>query len=286
MASTAASLMQTLNNFIVALPSEAAPLIDALRLNRCTRARGVKLYRRDNYRLVISGVGKTAAAAAVGYIAGSEPADTRHIWLNIGIAGHATLSKGAVGIAHRIIDQATGATYYPAIAFRAPCASYSLVCYDAPNTTYADEAMCDMESSGFFAAASRFSSVEFIHSIKIISDNSDSDIAALNRTTISEMIKAHLTMIETLAELLERLAERHLAPGIALPIDTLIARWHFTATQQSQLRDIARRWALVRAEHKWPADALAHCASSREVIAHLSAALDQTPLKLLGSTAS
>ena len=278
--------MQILNNFIVALPSEAAPLIDALELRRCNRARGVKLYRRDKYRLVISGVGKIAAATAVGYIAGSEPADTRHIWLNIGIAGHATLPKGSVGIAHRIIDQATGQTYYPSIAVRAPCASYSLVCYDAPSTTYADEAMCDMESSGFFTAAYRFSSVEFIHSIKIISDNSASDIAALNRTAISEMIEAHVTLIESFAELLGSIAATHLATVNALPLDTLLARWHFTATQQSQLRDIASRWALVRAEHRWPGDALAHCTSSREVIAYLGAAIDQTPLKLRGSTES
>ncbi len=278
--------MHTLTNLIVALPSEAAPLIDNFRLSRCTKARGLKVYGRDNIRLVIAGVGKIAAAAAVGYIAGTEPADARHIWINIGIAGHATLPKGSLAIAHRIIDRATGATFYPAFACPVPCDSYSLTCHDAPNTAYADAEMHDMESSGFFATASRFSSVEFIHSIKVISDNSARDIGLLTREIISEMIGVHAATVKSFAARLECLADSHLAPGIALPLEALLARWHFTATQQSQLRDIARRWALVRADHEWPGDAFARCKSSRDVISHLNAELEQTPIQLSSSAES
>lgn len=276
--------MRVLNNFIVALASEAAPLIDSLELSRCSESSKVKLYRRDNYRLIICGIGKTAAAAAVGYIAGTESADTRHIWLNIGIAGHSTLAKGSIGIAHRIIDQATGTTYYPAMAFHTPCASYSLVCHDAPDTTYASDAMSDMESSGFFAAASKFSSVEFIHSLKIISDNTSKDIRSLNRTTISKMIAAHVKLIESFAELLESIAVKHLPTVKALPLDILLARWNFTATQQSQLRDLARRWTLLRPEHRWPTGEIFLCTSSHEAIEYLKSELESTPIKLQGST--
>jgi adenosylhomocysteine nucleosidase len=266
--------MQRLINFIVALPSEAAPLIDALRLSRCTRTSGVKLYQRDNFRLIVCGVGKIAAATAVGYIAGTEQADTQHIWLNVGIAGHSSLPKGSVGIAHQVTDKATGTTHYPAFVFRAPCASYALVCHDAPTTTYAGDAMCDMESVGFFAAATRFSTVEFIHSIKIISDNSTADIKAINRTNIRQMIEAHVALVVSFANLLEDIAVTHLTPAIPLPLDSLLARWHFTATQKTQLTDIARRWALVRSRHHWPTDELEGYSSSREVITHLRAVLD------------
>lgn len=272
--------MQSLINFIVALPSEAQPLIKYFKLSPCTQAFGVKLYSRDCFRLVVSGVGKTAAAAAVGYLAGAAQTDTHHIWLNVGIAGHPNLPKGSVGIAHRITDQATGATYYPSIAFRAPCASYALVCHDAPTATYAGAAMCDMESSGFFATASRFSSVEFIHSVKIVSDNSASDIEALNRASISAMIETHLTLIEAMATLLKRIATAHLPPVIELPLASLLTRWHFTATQKVQLRELARRWALLRSEQTWPIDGLTDCSSSREVIARLNAVLARTALKL------
>ena len=270
--------MQTLINFIVALPSEGKPLIKSLGLRPCASAHGIKLYQRDNFRLAVSGIGKAASAAAVGYVAGSEPPDTHHIWLNVGIAGHAYLPQASTGIAHMITDQATGVSYYPSIAFRSPCESYALACFDKPTTTYADDAMCDMESSGFFTAASRFSTVEFIHCLKIVSDNSSTDINQLNRTTISGLIEKNLELIETVAGLLQGIATTHLTQPIALPLDGLLVRWHFTSTQQTQLRDLARRWALVRADHEWPGDGILGCASSREVIASLGTILDRVAL--------
>ncbi len=69
--------MQTLTNFVVALPSEAKPIIHRLGLRREDQTRGMKRYRRDNFQLVVSGVGKVASAMAVGYIAGSCPSDNR-----------------------------------------------------------------------------------------------------------------------------------------------------------------------------------------------------------------
>ena len=138
--------------------------------------------------------------------------------------------------------------------------------------------MCDMESSGFFTAASRFSTVEFIHSLKVISDNPATDINRLNPKTIGGLIENNLELIETVAGLLQGIAMTHLTQPIALPLDSLLDRWHFTVTQQMQLRDLARRWALVRADHEWPGDGILRCASSREAIALLSTILDQVTL--------
>ncbi len=197
--------MRTLINFIIALGCEAQPLIDHLGLKRSSEARGVKLYRHNHYRLIVSGVGKAASASAVRYIAGNEPSGSRHIWLNIGIAGHAHLPKGAPGIAHFIIDTATGGSFSPLIAFQPPCPTYALACYDKPTTNYPADTMCDMESAGFFRAALQFSSIEFIHALKIASDNSAADINALDRTTISLLVKSNLNVITTLADRLGKI---------------------------------------------------------------------------------
>lgn len=272
--------MRNVVSFVVALPSEARPIVDALRLQRSERTDNVKLYERENIRLIVSGIGKIASAAAVGYIAGNELTECSFIWINVGIAGHAHLPPGTVGIAHVVVDQATASTYYPAIAFPAPCESYALACFDKPTTSYAGAAMCDMESSGFCAAASRFSSVEFIHVLKVISDNSAGDIEALDRSAITTLIEGKLEIIEELAETLERLAERHLPKPIAMPLEALLERWRFTTTQRVQLRDLARRWALVCPESEWPPPRLRFCQSARDVITELTTTLDTNPLCL------
>jgi hypothetical protein len=98
------------------------------------------------------------------------------------------------------------------------------------------------------------------------------------------MIAAHVKLIESFAELLESIAVKHLPSVKALPLDILLARWNFTATQQSQLRDLARRWALLRPEHRWPTGEIFLCTSSHEAIEYLKSELERTPIKLQGST--
>ncbi len=270
--------MQTFTNFVVALPSEAKPIIQRLGLRLDDQTHGVKRYRRDNFQLVVSGVGKVASATAVGYLAGAGPAHARHIWLNVGIAGHAHLPKGTATIAHCITDLATGISFYPSIVFRPPCRTSDIVCHDEPTTSYSSNAMCDMESSGFFAAASRFSTVEFVHALKVVSDNSAADIGALDRTKITALIGDNLDCIERLADTLNDIDRNHVPRANALALDPLLERWHFTVTQQTQLRELARRWVVVGPEPEWPWADLEHCGTSREVLARIGAALDQAAL--------
>jgi len=272
--------MQTLTNFVVALPSEAKPIIHRLGLRPDEQTHGLRRYRRDNVQLVVSGVGKVASATAVGYIAGAYPPDTRHIWLNVGIAGHAHLPKGTATIAHRITDLASGSSFYPSIVFRPPCRTSDIVCHDEPTTSYASDAMCDMESSGFFAAASRFSTVEFVHALKVVSDNTAADIGALDRKKITALIDDNLDHIERLADTLNEIDANHLPRTTPLALGPLLERWHFTVTQRTQLRELARRWAVVRPEPEWPWRDLEHCDTSREVLARIGTALDQTKLQL------
>ncbi len=267
--------MQILTNFVVALASEAKPIIKRFRLKRCEEARGVTLFARDNIRLIVSGIGKAASATAVGYVAGSELHDTIHIWLNVGIAGHQTLAPGSVGMAHVITDRATGIAYYPSLVFRTPCPSYALECFDEPTTTYAGDAMCDMESSAFFSAAARFSSVEFVHALKIISDNSAADIATLDRASISALVETSLDNIEFVTDTLSRLAAEHLFATV-LPSDALLVRWRFSATQKHQLAALARRWAALRPHDEWPGDALQSCHDARAVLSRIGTIVDSS----------
>lgn len=271
-------------NIVTALPSEAQPIIEFFGLHEEQPARNAKVWGSDNLRLIISGVGKAASAAAVGYLAGAAAPDIRHAWLNIGIAGHASAPVGTIGLAHSIVDIATNAVAYPSIVFNSPCHSYPLACYDQPTTDYPDDTLCDMESSAFFSAASRFSELEFVHLLKIVSDNSAAEIEALSRAKINALLKGQLEVIDKLIIALTQLDAKHRPCPLVLTLDELLKRWHFTVTQQVQLRELARRWALLKVDQAWPPEAqIRECTTAREVLAQVSDMLASTAFRFSGS---
>jgi adenosylhomocysteine nucleosidase len=257
-------------NIVVALPSEARPIVEHLSLRHERTAGGMKYYRSENVSLAVSGVGKTASAMAVGFLAAMADSEDRHVWLNVGIGGHAKLPIGTSIIAHTITDHATGRSLFPSIVFNLPCESYPVRCFDEASTDYPFNAICDMESSAFYAAASRITEVEFAHVLKIVSDNSECDIRALDRNRIHSLVHGNLGVLDATLAALVDLDTKHRPEPVRLAIEGLTSQWHFTVTQQAQLRDVARRWLLLRPNSSWPPmDELRVCAGAREVLAQL-----------------
>ena len=74
-------------NFVVALASEAKPLISHYGLTLQSHRRGFPLYAGTDLRLVVTGIGRVRVAAGTAFLAGSN-SDASGPWLNIGIAGH------------------------------------------------------------------------------------------------------------------------------------------------------------------------------------------------------
>lgn len=260
-------------NFVCALPSEARPIIEHYALQRSVDARHRHIYRAGSTQLIVSGVGKLASACAVGHLAALTPASIEGLWLNVGIAGHSTRPQGAIGIAHSITDKATSKNYYPAIAFAAPCASYAVSCFDQPTTTYDGDALCDMESSGFISAASRYSSVEFCHVLKVVSDNSASDFPSLNRERISELVGGSINVIEQCAHAMTHLAKQTYPSQYQHSLDETLGKWHFTATQKLQLRDLARRWSVLFPARELPLTTMNNSKNAREALRRFENAL-------------
>ena len=268
-------------NIVVALPSEARPLIDLLKLRPVPMPHGLKLYCRGDYRLLISGIGKIASASAVGVLAGMSAVNDRHIWVNVGIAGHQNLPVGSAAIAHAITDVATQSTFYPSIAFASSIPSAAVHCFDEPTTDYAGAAFCDMESAAFYAAAQRYADTEFIHVLKVVSDNSAADLGALNRDSISRLMEEALDEIFSVIEQLLALDDRHRSSPMPLEIESLCSKWHFTVTQTAQLRELARRWSLVIDDIPWPPMATVESSTTaREVLARLTHVVDSKAVRL------
>ena len=267
-------------NFVIALPCEARPLIGHFQLERRDHAH-FPVYTNDTLSLIVSGVGKIQAAAATGYLQARATPESIPAWFNLGIAGHASLDIGTPLLAHKIADRASGKTYYPAFTSRPCCATAQITTVESPETNYPDDSAYEMEASGFWPCATRFSSAELVQCCKIVSDNKGASLAAINAAKVEALITAHLALIESLvAELTQlqaQLAPTQLDPSI---LQAFLQRWHFTSTQRHQLRQLLANWQVLAPEADPFATMPAGLRSSRQVLTHLHRQLAALPVPL------
>lgn len=264
--------------FVVALAAEARPLLAHYRLRALEGHHPYRMYAAEQTRLIVSGVGKVAAAAATAYLRaliGAAPA----AWLNIGVAGHGRQAVGTPLLVHKVVDAASGQPFYPAFTAPPPCHTTLLHTVDRAQPAAGDMAY-DMEASGFCEAAQRFATSERIHCLKVVSDNPQSPYQTLNAENVAALIEAQLDTVAHVGEHLRSLSRQLHAlhadpPGLA----ELTARWQFTATQKHQLRGLLVRWQTLTGEPFRTADILA-LRSRDEVLAHLKQRLTDVELIL------
>ena len=223
-------------NIIVALDCEARPLITHFGLQR-QQQHAYPLYSSDSMQLVVAGVGMLNAATACGYLAGLS--NESAAWLNIGIAGHQTHAPGELYLAHKITNQQNEHSWYPVFTFKCAIPTASLASFAEPVTDYHDDLLHDMEAAGFYQAASRFNSAEFIHCLKIVSDNAEHNTHNINKHMVTDLITARLEPIEefinALATQLARWNKITTTPDIYAE---LLQHWHFSTYQQHQLKQL------------------------------------------------
>ena len=157
--------------FVVAYKAEAAALISHYRLEK-QQQQEFPLYRAGDIALVISGSGKSNAAAATAYLHGKTGFHRDAVWINLGIAGHAINAPGSTYLASKVIDVATERVLHLALPDKPPWKTAALYTYEKPHQNdQHHKGMFDMEASGFAFTARRFSQPRLVHCIKVISDN-------------------------------------------------------------------------------------------------------------------
>ena len=186
---------------VVALPSEARPLIRRFGLARVEGGEA-RVWRGGQTALVVSGIGRAAAASATASLGAAEPSG-KAAWLNIGIGGHRTLPLGEVVLADEVIDGTGGPGWRSSPAFEPPCALATVTTVDRPETAYPQETVYEMEAAAFCAAAARYTSPELIQVVKVISDNAAAPPDRLTAGRVEELIQGR---IETIALIVERTA--------------------------------------------------------------------------------
>lgn len=265
-------------NIVVALMVEARPLVEHFRLREDRKTRGFRVYTGDGMRLIVTGVGKVNAAAGVAYLCGFGSSAENEVWLNVGVAGHPEQPVGQGMHAVRVVDQATGRSWYPPQTVSLPGHPTTLITVDRPVEGFTDETACDMEASGFYACAVRFATSELIQCYKVVSDNRRNTSDGVTKSAVRTLIRDHVVAVRQIGEDLRALCDS-LAGGRTDPgdIERFLHRWHFTVYQKHQLRDLLRRWYARTDEPVWDED-LNRAPSAKAAMARIAQRFEKIPV--------
>ena len=145
--------------WVCALHCEAKPVIDFYRLKKSHAETAFDLYQGDKMACIISGTGKIASAAATAWAA-AKFNDEPVVWINLGIAGAAEHPVGSIFLVTQVIDPDSGQNYYPVTVTSSSLDTISCISLNQPSLDYHPRHLFDMEASGFFDSALRFSTAE------------------------------------------------------------------------------------------------------------------------------
>lgn len=266
-------------NLVVALAVESRPLIEHFRLSEDRSAVGFRIFRKDDMRLIVTGRGRVSCAAGVAALAcreaGGSRASTARAWLNVGIAGHADLDIGVGVHALSVVEAATQHRWYPVQVAPLAGRGEALCTVDVPETGYPGPYVYDMEASAFCGTAARFATSELIQVYKIISDNRETGVESVEKHGVRDLMTRHLPAIEEMASALSGLAADVDATRPRLDeLERMLNRWHFTASQQHQLRELLRKWETLGGSAPLLDEELNRCPSAKSVLAEIGARLD------------
>ena len=235
-------------SFIVAHQQEARPIIEFYRLTKDVGHHAFTVYANDNVKLVISGQGKINCAAATTYCYSLQShSQMPVIWTNIGLAGHAVHPIGSLWRINKVIDSSTSNIIFPTNIFRSSnIIGESVISVDRPETAYPLASLYDMEASTFFQIVSRFVSLEYANSFKIVSDNIAQPIDKFNRLHTSQMIESHIEIINDYLNKLENklaINFNKIPHNIELK-EKLFHKYKFTHAQKLQCEELLKSLAV------------------------------------------
>lgn len=237
--------------FVVALKPEADPVIEHFKMKPIAQAGPFRCWANEagDAWLVISGIGKASSAAASAWLHAVSGADPAAAWVNLGIAGHHSLEPGEIRRIHKVTDAGTGRSWYPPQVIGGKCGieSAGLITVDRPAESFPDDvSLLDMEASGFIETVSRFTSLDLVHGVKVVSDNAETGFEGLkgNRNRVRNLMDSLVLWLQESGFLgalkvavdaeVQRIADPEEFGGV-------ISRFHFTESQRHQLRRLLVR---------------------------------------------
>lgn len=227
-----------------ALPCEAQPLVAHFKLVKNVTVLPFAVYANQHICLTVTGVGKAAMAAGVAYSAALWAGDASPVMVNVGIAGHRDQPLGRLFLADKLIDADSRKNFYPGLVFTPPCPTGAVQTASTPQLAYDHAYLADMEATAFYETAARFTAAELIVCLKVVSDNLQSSVAALNPKQVSSLIAGQLPTIAGVLETVAAVAGsiHHPEP---LHYDDWLNEYRFSAQERLQLKTLLSRWELI-----------------------------------------
>ncbi len=269
--------MTTSVNIVVAMKSEAMPLIGRFGLERMTRdGDRFPIYGKGQLKLIISGIGAHKAREAVWYLSKHSETVNVSAWMNVGVAGHGSHGIGTGFLANCILDGVTQQTIYPSFTIDFGLQTGKVATVDVVETEYQERIGYDMEAFGFAASASRYSTLEMIHCFKVVSDNRENSVRYLTKLDIQNFIADHIDTIHRLCCQLHDLAKsvaQRLEPGD--PTVAFANHWRMTVAQREILRKYLHKTIILNKEIKVDSDVVRNCPTATAVLSSVQGYLNQ-----------
>lgn len=237
-------------HFVIATYPEAMPIIKYYKLKQMKHVTPFSIFvnKYKDISLIISGIGKVASSSAVSFMYCIFEYKKNNIWINIGIAGYGKGKIGEVFLINKITDNLTKKNFYPSIVFECRIPTIACQTYEIPNFNYSSK-LHDMELTGFFETATKFSSNELIHSLKLVSDNESNHIDKKNKEFISNLI---FKKIETIDKIIRKLKELshlsntdNLSSKVGNDYNYFTKLINFSEFQKIELKKYLHKWYII-----------------------------------------
>ena len=260
---------------------EARPVVERFRLQGAASPDSgdgeapFRLYQRGETALVISGMGKAAAAAATAWGAARMEGSGPFAFLNFGSAGHRQRPVGEVLLAHEVRDGGSRRRWFPPLVFDPPCGTAPVLTVDRIETSFGEDALFEMEASGFVETALKFTSAELVHCLKFVSDNREESVRELSLERIGELAGESLGILEAVVAELATLggaveASRKVPELPGSPFEEM----RFSVTQKRQIRRLLERWRALRGEEPLPPELFSGLRDRKKALSALSSAVE------------
>ena len=264
--------------FTCALHCEAKPVIDFYRLKKDRHPGAFDVYKKEDVACVVTGIGQLNMATACGWAAATLPGAQR-LWINLGVAGHHDLAIGTPVLALKIGGEDSERVFYPVALARHEFVTGEIISQTHARRDYHAKALYDMEAWAYVNAVSHFDTLEACQCIKVISDNTTSELNR-DKAFISQLIEPHVSAIAKYAAQVElSLANRPDSELMDEHIDRFLALAHFTESERIQLRKL-----LPGLIHDCGVDEVyrscQNLRGSRQILNHLGAALHRAAIHL------
>ncbi|MGK0237270.1 MAG: adenosylhomocysteine nucleosidase [Candidatus Pelagisphaera sp.] len=271
-------------HFSTALHCEAQGIIAHYGMKPSGGHGRAQFFEGEKARLAITGVGALNSAIATTALGSQHPND-EVIWLNVGICGHLDAPIGAPFIANRISSYGSRDKLYPQLPWKSNLKGVELQTLSEPSTNYQLDQAFDMEGFGFYKAALGFTSTEFIHCIKVVSDNAAQPASShFDKDAIARMIALQIPAIELLCASIDESRPRKASSKWSCRFtQNAKAQFRFTETETHQLnRRVTQLDAILKQDEKTKTDLLLIKSSNKKILlSQLQLTIDQSSARII-----